>query len=71
MNRLQDLRRALGLSQRALAERAGVTQQAVAQYEAGRKPMLPIAQALARELGVTVDDLWPLEDSEEEVLPSA
>ena len=67
--RLRNLRKQRGLSQAALAQMAGVTQQAVAQYEAGRIPLLPIAQALARALGVTVYDLWPEES--EEVKPSA
>lgn len=62
--RLRELRKQRGLSQSALAQLAGVTQQAVAQYEAGRVPLLPIAQRLARALGVTVYDLWPEQDAD-------
>ncbi len=52
-------RTARGLSQRALAEAAGITRQAVSAIEAGRmQPGVGIALALARVLGVSVEELF-------------
>lgn len=46
------LRRHAGLSQRALAERAGVTQPVIAAYESGRRqPSVPALLRLARAAG--------------------
>jgi putative molybdopterin biosynthesis protein len=57
--RLNALRRARGLSQRALANAAGVTRQAVGAIESGRmQPGVRIALALARALGTTVEELF-------------
>jgi transcriptional regulator with XRE-family HTH domain len=51
-------RRAAGLSQAELAERAGVSRQAVGALEAGRHlPRVDAAMALAVALGTTVEDL--------------
>ena len=56
---LQAVRTARGFSQRALAEAAGVTRQAVSAIEAGRmQPGVGIALALARVLGVSVEELF-------------
>jgi molybdate-binding protein/transcriptional regulator with XRE-family HTH domain len=56
---LEAVRTARGLSQRALAEAAGITRQAVSAIEAGRmQPGVGIALALARALGVTVEELF-------------
>jgi putative molybdopterin biosynthesis protein len=53
------VRTARGLSQRALAEAAGITRQAVSAVEAGRmQPSVGIALALARVLGVSVEELF-------------
>jgi putative molybdopterin biosynthesis protein len=57
--RLESLRRARGLSQRALAETAGITRQAVGAIESGRmQPSVGIALALARALDTSVEDLF-------------
>jgi molybdate-binding protein/DNA-binding XRE family transcriptional regulator len=49
----------MGLSQRALAEAAGVSRQAVSAIESGRmQPSVGIALDLARALGVTVEALF-------------
>lgn len=67
-SRVETLRRARGLSQRALSEAAGITRQAVGAIESGRmKPSVGIALGLARALGTTVEELF---GSSEERLPS-
>jgi transcriptional regulator with XRE-family HTH domain len=56
---LRSLRLAGGLSQAALAERAGLTRQLVAAAEAGRHvPSVDAALRLARVLGVSVEELF-------------
>ena len=67
--RLETLRRARGLSQRALADAAGITRQAVGAIESGRmQPSVGIALGLARALGATVEELF---GSPEAPLPPA
>ncbi|MGH3797334.1 MAG: helix-turn-helix domain-containing protein [Pseudonocardiaceae bacterium] len=49
---VRELRVQLGLSQTELARRAGMTQPAVARFEAGGTvPTLPVLERLARSLG--------------------
>jgi transcriptional regulator with XRE-family HTH domain len=56
--RLADARKARGLTQRDLADKAGVPQQAISAYEAGRKePLVTRAQRIAQALGIAVDDM--------------
>jgi putative molybdopterin biosynthesis protein len=56
---LERVRTARGLSQRALAEAAGITRQAVSAIENGRmQPGVGIALALARALGTSVEELF-------------
>ncbi|MHB8145774.1 MAG: substrate-binding domain-containing protein [Vulcanimicrobiaceae bacterium] len=58
-SRLEELRLAQGLSQRALSAAAGTTRQAIGAIEAGRmQPGVAIALKLARALGTTVEDLF-------------
>ncbi|MBV8353786.1 MAG: helix-turn-helix domain-containing protein, partial [Candidatus Eremiobacteraeota bacterium] len=53
------MRRARGLSQRALAQAAGITRQAVGAIENGAmQPGVGTALALARTLGLSVEDLF-------------
>jgi putative molybdopterin biosynthesis protein len=62
-NRVRDLRQAAGLSQAELAERAGVTRQAVSAIEAGQYlPNTAVALRLSRALGCVVEDLFRLRD---------
>ena len=57
-------RKKAGLSQEALAERIGVSRQAVSKWETGEAmPELSTVVALANEFGVTTD--WLLSDEEE------
>ena len=58
-SRVETLRLRRALSQRALAEAAGVTRQAVGAIESGRmQPSVGIALGLARALGTTVEELF-------------
>lgn len=55
MQAVKQLRRAAGLTQRALAARAGTSQATVAAYEAGRKsPTLRTLEGLAASAGLAV-----------------
>ncbi|GIU93154.1 MAG: hypothetical protein KatS3mg011_2060 [Acidimicrobiia bacterium] len=57
--RLRELRRERGLSQKRLADMAGVSRQLVGAVEAGRHlPRVDAALALARALQVDLEDLW-------------
>lgn len=63
MKRLREVREQRGLSQTALAGRVGVTQQAIAAYEAGdRRPTGDILVRLSAELGVSSAYLMELTD---------
>jgi putative molybdopterin biosynthesis protein len=63
-NRLFALRSERGLSQRSLAQIAGITRQAVGAIESGRmQPTVGIALALARALDVTVEELFGSQES--------
>ncbi|MBI5525802.1 MAG: helix-turn-helix transcriptional regulator [Deltaproteobacteria bacterium] len=56
--RIRELRDKLGLTQEQLAERIGVSHQAVQRYEAGKvKLSFAMAQKIAKALGVSLDDL--------------
>lgn len=59
MSTLQDLREAAGLTQAQLAERAGVSRQAIGAVEAGRHlPRVDTALAMAAALNVDVTDIF-------------
>lgn len=65
-------RRRLGLSQEELAERVGVTRQAVSKWENGASvPELTTLAALAKVFGVTADYLLSDESAEEQDHPKA
>lgn len=50
------------ITQEELAERSGVDKNSIARYEmGGTTPGLDKAVALANALGVTLDDLYPIE----------
>jgi DNA-binding XRE family transcriptional regulator len=56
---LRDARRSAGLSQATLAERAGISRQAVGAIEAGRhRPSVDAAMALASAVGRSVEELF-------------
>jgi putative molybdopterin biosynthesis protein len=57
--RVETLRKGRGLSQRELAQAAGITRQGVGAIESRRsQPSVAIALALARALGTTVEELF-------------
>ena len=67
--RLRLARQARGLSQQQLAGMAAVTRQAVSAVESGHSdPSLRVALALARALGMTVDELFGPGDPADPVL---
>ncbi len=58
-NTIRERRKALGLSQEELAKRCGVSRQTINAIENNKyDPTLALAFALARELGVLVDQLF-------------
>lgn len=64
-NRLSSTRQSRGLSAADLAKRTGVTRQTIHAIEAGNYvPNTAVALKLARELEVTVEELFSLEESE-------
>lgn len=61
MNKLKGCRQSVGITQSALAERAGVSTRTLQDYEQGRKPLEKAAAItvlnIARALGCSVEDL--------------
>ena len=67
MNRVASFRKQKQLSQRQLAKLIDVHPSYIALIELGlRKPSLDTALKLARVLGTTVEELFPLEDDAED-----
>jgi putative molybdopterin biosynthesis protein len=65
-NRLREKRQSLGLSQKQLADSAGITRQAVCAVEANQySPATSVALQLARALRCRVDDLFSLKQGGE------
>ena len=63
-NQIQTLRKAKGLSQEALARQCGVSRQTINAIENDKyDPTLSLAFRLARELGLTVDELFMPKES--------
>ena len=59
-NRLKVWREHRGLTQQALADRAGISKPYLSQLEAGkRQPSLAVLRALAAALGVEIEDIAP------------
>ena len=59
-NQIRALRKERGISQEDLARRCGVSRQTINAIENNKyDPTLSLAFRLARELGVTVDGLFP------------
>ena len=55
---LEKLRKAKGISQIQLAQKTGLTQGAISHIESEiRKPSIQTAQAIAKALGCTIDEL--------------
>jgi DNA-binding XRE family transcriptional regulator len=65
-NHLRERRQALGLSQKQLADMAGITRQAVGAVEANQySPATSVALQLAHALRCRVEDLFSIADSRE------
>src|SRR5437660_6030002 len=65
-NRLRERRQTLGLSQRQLANMAGITRQAVSAVEANHySPATSVALQLARALRCRVEDLFSIKSGGE------
>ena len=63
---IRERRSRLGMSQAELAERIGVNQTAVSQWERGIiTPTLNKARKLAETLGCTIDELYAAESEKE------
>jgi len=67
-NRLREYRKkAGGMTQQSLADKAGVTRQSIISIEQGKyRPTVELALRLARALGCVVEDLFQLSDEEGE-----
>ena len=66
MSMIRERREELGLSQMQLAEKVGVNQTAISQWERGvSMPTLPKALALASALNCKIEDLYPLSKAAE------
>lgn len=65
-NRLREHRlRADGMTQQDLADRVGVTRQTILSIEKGRyNPSVGLALRLARAFGVSVEDIFRIENGE-------
>jgi transcriptional regulator with XRE-family HTH domain len=59
MNRIRQAREKAGLSQQALAERAGLSLRAITKIENGGNPRLSTLQAIAKALRLSIADLVP------------
>lgn len=58
MVNIKQLRKAKGLTQQELAQKAGVSYLSIHRYESGERiPSVDIAARIAQALGCTVDDL--------------
>lgn len=65
INSVRERRGTRGLSQAVLADALGVSRQTINAIETGRYlPSLPLAIALARFFGTTVEELFVLEQGE-------
>jgi len=56
---LSNIRRARNITQKVLADAVGVTQRAIANYEAGtRQPSPEVGEKIARFLGMDIPTMW-------------
>ena len=63
-NKIKELRKAKGLRQEDLAKRLAVTRQTIIAVENDKyNPTLELAMKMAKFLGVTVEELFELEDN--------
>lgn len=60
--RLAETAKGRGINHQQLAEKAGVSPQAISSYKNGVLPDVIVGQLLAKQLGCTVEEAWPLEE---------
>lgn len=66
-NRLKEYRARLGVNQQEMGRMAGVSRQTISQIERGDySPSVTLALTLARICGVTVEDIFSLEEENDE-----
>ncbi|EPZ52623.1 helix-turn-helix transcriptional regulator [Alicyclobacillus acidoterrestris] len=65
-SRLKSFLEERGIKQKWLSEKAGITQGWLSKIVNGSEPKVMDAQKIARALGTTVDELWPLEEEGEQ-----
>ena len=66
-NRLKEYRARLGVNQQEMGRMAGVSRQTISQIERGDySPSVTLALTLARICGVTVEDIFSLEEENHE-----
>lgn len=58
MNNIKRLREQVKITQEEMASRLGLTQQAIAKWEAGNLPRAELLPQLAKVLGCTIDELF-------------
>ncbi len=67
LNSLSEIRRQQKLTQAELGQRVGVSQRAIAAYEAGeRKPSPKVMNRLIKELNIPIDIAWGMLYTEDE-----
>ena len=56
--RIQEIRKGKGIKQKELADKLGIAENTLSQYETGsREPDIETTKRIANELGVSVDEL--------------
>ena len=62
-NRIEELRKAVGMTQEDLGRILGVSRQTIISLERGRyNPSINLAYAIAREFGLTIEEVFIFEE---------
>ena len=62
-NRIEELRKAVGITQEDLGRILGVSRQTIISLERGRyNPSINLAYAIAREFGLTIEEVFIFEE---------
>ena len=68
--RIKAARKNAGMTQKDLAEKLGIPYQGISQYERGiRKPKIDALVRISNALGVTLEDITPIQETEGYLLP--
>lgn len=60
-NNLRSVRETKNMSQKQLSDSSGIQQPQLARYEEGQIPTYKNMIKLSTALGVTIDEIWPVE----------